>query len=63
MIIAAVAKSKGQRFHFLGQRRNLQLKSSVAEEFCSYSQSHNNRHAKAVNGMDHFVKAQGGDFR
>jgi hypothetical protein len=35
MIIAAVAKAKGQRFHFLGQRRNLQFKSSVEKEFCS----------------------------
>jgi hypothetical protein len=57
MIIAAVAKSKGQRFHFLGQRGNLQCESLVTEEFCSYGLSHSNRLAKVVNEGYHFMKS------
>jgi hypothetical protein len=62
MIFAAVAKSKGQRFHFLGQRGNLQCKSSVAEEFCSYDLSQSNRLAKVVNGKYHFYEKPGRGF-
>jgi hypothetical protein len=67
MIIGAVAKSKGQRFHFLGQRRILPFKSSVAKEFCSAFWVIANRLAKVVNQKYRFMKAQRegifGDFR